>query len=212
MKSDILKSIDQLITDARHLDAINYMLKTAENLMPSPDVLDELRRVKTRWNDLVQRQMRGELTSDFITASTSQITGTLLKIRNLFDKGLSTYKSPKSLKNNEIELLIHTNMYAAMVEDLEISMRTLHPEVRASNLPVLQHVFDITEDLNYEIISLEITALEENMATASVEQKTSSLVKNPLFRDNVITASHTFIKDGKRWKLYSQIINKIEYV
>lgn len=211
MKNDAIQSIEHFLQKANYSTAINYMKKAIDNLLDNEAFSKEIRAVEGRLANIKKQYLDGLINQDVYIVEFNKINITLIALKDQLEAAFKLKEVNSQLSDVELELLVYANAYAASVEDLEMLIKTMHSEVANQSVNMAIYLFEAF-DLIYDIKSIKITDLKEQFATATVVQETRSKFPNPNFRNNLLTTSHSFARENGRWKLYSQIPKKVEYL
>ncbi|MFN2198378.1 MAG: tetratricopeptide repeat protein [Anaerolineales bacterium] len=112
----------------------------------------------------------------------------------------------------EVTAVIFENIRASNLEDMEAYMATIHPESPGyqQTQEMLAPTFE-AYDLAYEINDLSITSQGEDEAVVTFVMTTHK-INGPEFRDNQVSGEMILRIDAGSWKIYSQAVNKVEYL
>lgn len=209
MRHNAIISIENLIGQANHMKAVDYLMRTTANLIDNQEMYNELIKLKARLAQIQNEKTDGYLTDEIYRAEITRVIDSIIEFKDKVEKALSQLPQQEGLKNAEIELLIHTNAYAQTVEDIDIVKKTLHPKLIEEAIPRFISMFEQI-DAKYEIKSIEITSLDEQFATATVTQIAHPLGENAYFLTYVSTFIYTLEKVEGRWKFFEQILKKME--
>ncbi len=209
MKHDAIISIENLIGQARYEMAMDYMMRITQNLLDNKKLYNELIKVKARVSQIQKEKKDGHFTNETYLTEINKVTYSIIDCKDEVEKTLGQIPKQEDLRNIEIELLVHANAYASMIEDIDMFAKTIHPDIHAESLPLVNNLFQQI-DAEYEILSIEITAMDEQFATATVTQITRPLGEAAHFNANVSSFIHSFEKVNGRWKFFAQILKKME--
>jgi hypothetical protein len=213
MANDTIKSINNFIARGDYGSALDYMTQAANKLLKDRDMQQKLRLLQGQGAKLEQDYRAGHIKYADYQAGRSRIGEALIRFQGEIEQRMDTLNQEAPVRDVEIELLTYTNAYACTIKDIDMLAKTFH-----SKIPNLKEVLKANQamfdqvDVMYDIRSIELTALEDDFATATVLQRTTARRPNSGFRDNDLTASQTYMKDQGLWKIYAQVMQQVRYL
>ncbi len=112
----------------------------------------------------------------------------------------------------ELKQVLMENFDAYEKEDIFRILPTIHtlsPSYQTTK-QVANKIFS-TYDLKYELVNFRYLLTDGDYALARILQKTSK-VSGPAFRDNLLDIIVVFKQEKGQWKLWSQIVLKLEFI
>ncbi|MDZ4681597.1 MAG: hypothetical protein SH848_17270 [Saprospiraceae bacterium] len=197
------------IANDKLLEAINLLREFFKGKkLPVVDTVFFLQsRYKKYHNDEL-----GKMKSDeYLAMERQQIVQAMLALANEIE---AEQPQTEPEPDNQYELTaivaaIYANVHGMIVEDLELTMSTLHPENPgfAGTRELIQQIFG-HYDLRYEIRDIQLLQYAPDLAVVQVVQRTIK-ASGPDFIDNEVIVLHTLKKDDRAWKIYGSAAKQI---
>lgn len=115
---------------------------------------------------------------------------------------------------SQVVNVIKWNLYYAQTEDLAGYMRTIHDDspARADTQSAMRKMFS-EFNLSYHLVQYEIISTSPDSVEIRVIQDTRKVAGELPFRDNRLTAVHTFKRtDDGKWKIYYSEMEDVQYL
>jgi len=128
-----------------------------------------------------------------------------------FKNLINSFGNTAAAEAPDYKAVVYENIRASNAEDVDAYMATIHPDspAYASTREMLATIFQ-NYDLKYSVSGLNVleeTSREVRLSFVLITQK----IRGPDFRDNKITGVMVLRKDGDKWKIYDQTVDKIDY-
>lgn len=197
------------IANDKLLEAINLLREFFKG--KKLPVVDTVFFLQSRYKKY-QNDELGKLKSDeYLAMERQQIVQAMLALANQIEaEQPETEPEPDNQYDlTAIVAAVYANVHGMIVEDLELTMSTLHPDNPgfAGTRELIQQIFG-HYDLRYEIRSIELLQYTPDVAVVQVVQRTLK-ASGPDFINNEVIVLHTLKKDGRAWKIYGSAAKQI---
>ena len=120
--------------------------------------------------------------------------------------------SKKNEDDSGITSVVYENMKFAQNEDIENFMATIHEQAPkyASTEKEIRQAFN-KYDIKYTLEGVKVIEKSDQNAKVKFVQKAEK-INGPEFRNYVVTGIHVLKKSDGKWKIYSTLIEKLEYL
>ena len=120
--------------------------------------------------------------------------------------------SQKTENDSGITSVVYENMKYAQNEDIENFMATIHDQAPkyASTEKQIQQSFN-TYDIKYKLEEVKVIEKSDQIAKVKFVQ-IAEKINGPVFRNYKVTGIHILKKSNGKWKIYSTLIEKVDYL
>lgn len=176
-------------------------------------VFDTLLLLQSRFKKYHNDELSKLKPDDFLATERQQIVQAMLALANQVDaEQAETAQEPSPDQPYELTAIvaaIYANVHGMIVEDIDLTMSTLHPDNPgfAGTKEFILQIFGYY-DLKYEIRGFELLQYAPDLAVVQVVQRTVK-ASGPDFVNNEVVVLHTLKKDGRAWKIYGSAAKQI---